>query len=139
MSDGTEFLGVTAYLRYPDGDAAAGWLSRVLGFGPVDPRRVKRDSDGRWQEGELRIGPTRIDISGTGGAEPEFGAASLHIVAVTDVDAQYQRIRQAGGELDPPKDEPYGPRSCHIIDPWGYRWYFWQGDAVFPEDPAMPS
>jgi uncharacterized glyoxalase superfamily protein PhnB len=137
VSDATEFLGVTAYLRYPDGDAAAEWLSRVLGFGPVDPRRVKRDSDGRWQEGELVIGPTRIDISATGGAEPEFGAAALHIVAVRDVDAQYERIRQAGGELDPPKDEPYGPRSCNITDPWGYRWYFWQGDAVYPA--AEPS
>ncbi len=133
MSDETEFLGVTAYLRYPDGDAAADWLSHVLGFGPVDPRRVKRDSDGRWQEGELAVGPTRIDISATSGNDPEFGASALHIVAVTDVDAQYERVREAGGEIEPPRDEPYGPRSCHITDPWGYSWYFWQGEAVYPE------
>ncbi len=132
MSDKTEFLGVTAYVRYPDGDAAADWLSGVLGFGPPDSHRVKRDDGGRWQEGELAIGPTRIDISG--GAEPgaESGAGMLLIVHVTDIDAQYRRIAAAGGELDPPKDEPYGPRSCHITDPWGYRWYFWQGEAVYP-------
>ena len=132
MSDQTQFLGVTAYLRYPDGDAAAAWLSRVLGFGPVDPRRVKRDSGGRWEEGELAIGPTRIDISGGSAAEPDFGAGALLIVAVTDVDAQYERIRAAGTEIDQPKDESYGPRSCHVTDPWGYRWYFWQGGAVYP-------
>jgi uncharacterized glyoxalase superfamily protein PhnB len=56
----------------------------------------------------------------------------LLIVHVTDIDAQYRRIAAAAGELDPPKDEPYGPRSCHITDPWGYRWYFWQGEAVYP-------
>jgi uncharacterized glyoxalase superfamily protein PhnB len=132
MSHQTQFLGVTAYLRYPDGDAAAAWLSRVLGFGPVDPRRVKRDSGGRWEEGELAIGQTRIDISGGSAAGPDFGAGALLIVAVTDVDAQYERIRAAGAEIDQPKDEPYGPRSCHVTDPWGYRWYFWQGDAVYP-------
>jgi uncharacterized glyoxalase superfamily protein PhnB len=133
MTQPTEFLGVTAYLRYPDGDAAAEWLSRVLGFGPVDPRRVKRDESGRWQEGELAIGPTRIDISAGSPPQPDFGAGALLIVAVADVDAQYDRIRQSGEPIEPPKDESYGPRSCHITDPWGYRWYFWQGAAVYPE------
>jgi len=133
MSDATEFLGVTAYLRYPDGDAAADWLTRVLGFGPPDPRRVKRDGSGRWQEGELAIGPSRIDISAGSAPVPDFGAGALHIVAVSDVDGQYERIRLAGEEIEPPKDESYGPRSCHATDPWGYRWYFWQGEAVYPE------
>jgi uncharacterized glyoxalase superfamily protein PhnB len=133
MSEQTQFLGVTAYLRYPDGDAAAEWLCRVLGFGPADPQRVMRDDSGRWQEGELVIGPTRIDISSGGSpSDPDFGARGLHIVAVTDVDAQYQRISAAGVEIDPPKDESYGPRTCHVTDPWGYQWYFWQGEAVYP-------
>jgi uncharacterized glyoxalase superfamily protein PhnB len=132
MNDQAQFLGVTAYLRYPDGDAAAEWLSRVLGFGPVDPRRVVRDGSGGWREGELTIGPTRIDISGSA-VQPDFGAGALLIVAVSDVDAQYERIRAAGAEIDPPKDESYGPRTCHVTDPWGYQWYFWQGDAVYPE------
>jgi uncharacterized glyoxalase superfamily protein PhnB len=133
MSEQLQFTGVTAYLRYPDGDAAAEWLTRVLGFGPADPRRVMRDTDGRWREGELAIGPTRIDISSGGSpSDSDFGARALHIVAVTDVDAQYERIRRAGAEIDPPKDESYGPRSCHVTDPWGYQWYFWQGEAVYP-------
>jgi uncharacterized glyoxalase superfamily protein PhnB len=132
MTDHRQFHAVTAYLRYPDGDAAAEWLTSVLGFGPVDARRVKRDDSGRWQEGELVIGPTRIDISGGSASPPEFGAGALLIVHVADVDAQYERIRGAGAEIDPPRDESYGPRTCHVTDPWGYRWYFWQGDAVYP-------
>jgi uncharacterized glyoxalase superfamily protein PhnB len=132
MSDQEQFLGVTAYLRYPDGDAAANWLTSVLGFGPVDPARVKRDSSGCWQEGELVIGPTRIDISGGSATPPEFGACTLLIVHVADVDDQYERIRAAGADIAPPEDESYGPRTCHVTDPWGYQWYFWQGDAVYP-------
>jgi uncharacterized glyoxalase superfamily protein PhnB len=134
MSDETEFLGVTAYLHYPDGDAAAEWLSRVLGFGPQDPRRVKRDAAGRWQEGEIAIGPTRIDISAGRDPGPDNGAGALHIVGVTDVDAQYRRIMAGGVQVDPPRDEAYGPRTCHVTDPWGYQWYFWQGEAIYPAE-----
>jgi uncharacterized glyoxalase superfamily protein PhnB len=116
-----------------------GWLLHVQPARGRDQRQCvspaflpHAHNDGRWREGELAIGPTRIDISGTAGADPEFGTEALHIVAVTDVDAQYERIRQTGGEIGPPKDEPYGPRSCHVTDPWGYRWYFWQGEATYP-------
>lgn len=52
MSD-EQFLSVTPYLRYPDGDAAIEWLSRVLGFGPA---RGSRDADGHWYEGEIAVG-----------------------------------------------------------------------------------
>jgi uncharacterized glyoxalase superfamily protein PhnB len=130
MTDQAGFLGITAYLRYPDGDAAAGWLTRVLGFGPA---RAVRDNDGRWLEGEIAVGPTHFDISGLSAASPDFGAGALLIVHVTDVDAQYRRVLAAGVEIEPPKDEVYGPRTCHITDPWGYQWYFWQGEAIYPE------
>jgi uncharacterized glyoxalase superfamily protein PhnB len=117
------FSGVTPYLFYPDGDAAAEWLQRVLGFGPV---RSTRGPDGSWSEGEVRIGAGRIDISG---GRP--GNEQLLIVSVDDVDALHARIVAAGVAADPPKDEAYGPRTCHVTDPWGYQWYFWQGEAVY--------
>ena len=129
MTDQTTFTGMTAYLYYEDGDAAADWLTRVLGFGPA---RAVRDSAGRWQEGTLRVGPTWLDISGGRPAGPDTGRGSLFIVHVSDVDAQYDRITAAGVEIDPPRDEAYGPRTCHVTDPWGYRWYFWQGEATYP-------
>jgi uncharacterized glyoxalase superfamily protein PhnB len=129
MTQTPAFTSVSPYLYHPDGDAAAEWLIRVLGFGPA---RSVRGADGGWAEGEVAIGQGRVDISG--GREPDAtsGAGVLLIVGVTDVDAQYRRIRDAGVRLDPPKDEAYGPRTCHVTDPWGYQWYFWQGDAVFP-------
>jgi uncharacterized glyoxalase superfamily protein PhnB len=130
MSDSSAFTSVTPYLRYPDGDAAAEWLTRVLGFGPV---RCVRDADGGWAEGEVRIGNLRVDLNGGSDPAGESGAARpLIIVGVADVDAQHRRIQAAGVEIDPPKDEEYGPRSCHVSDPWGHEWYFWQGDAVYP-------
>jgi uncharacterized glyoxalase superfamily protein PhnB len=130
MSDNTSFTGITAYLYYPDGDAAAEWLTSVLGFGPATAGA--RDADGRWLEGKIEAGPAQIDISGGKEPGPDTGAGSLLIVGVTDVDAQYRRIAATGAEIDPPRDEPYGPRTCHVTDPWGYRWYFWQGEARYP-------
>jgi len=133
MSDATTFTSVTPYLRYPDGDAAAEWLIRVLGFGPA---RSVRNADGKWAEGEIRIGSLRIDLNGESPTGPDGAGGSILIIGVTDVDAQYRHIRAAGGEIDPPKDEAYGPRSCHVSDPWGYQWYFWQGDTFYP--PVYP-
>jgi uncharacterized glyoxalase superfamily protein PhnB len=122
------FTSLTPYLTYPDGDAAAEWLQRVLGFGPV---KCMRDGSGVWQEGEVAVGDSRIDI--TGGREPGGGngGGGLLIIGVDDVDAMSRRIRASGVEIDEPRDEEYGPRTCHVTDPWGYRWYFWQGDAVY--------
>lgn len=122
----TEFLSLTPYLRYPDGDAAFEWLHRVLGFGPA--RAGKRGADGAWLEGSVDVGSVRIDING--GMADASGGGALMIVGVTDVDAQYRRIRDAGVDIDPPRDETYGPRTCHVTDPWGYQWYFWQGEAT---------
>ncbi len=128
MTEDAQFTSITPYLRYPDADAAADWLTRVLGFGPA--RVASRDADSHWAEGEVRIGPVRVDISGGDNAKPN---GALLIVGVCDVDAQYERIKAAGIELDPPRDEAYGPRTCHVSDPWGYQWYFWQGEAQFAD------
>ena len=117
------FTGVTPYLYYPDGDAAAAWLQRVFGFGPA---RSMHGADGRWAEGEVAVGDGRIDIS-----SGRDGNGQLLIVSVDDVDAMHARIVGAGIAANPPKDEAYGPRTCHVTDPWGYQWYFWQGEATY--------
>jgi uncharacterized glyoxalase superfamily protein PhnB len=129
MTQTPAFTSLSPYLRYPDGDAAAEWLTRVLGFGPA---RSVRGSDGGWAEGGVLVGPAHVDICG-GHERAGKGAGALLIIGVSDVDAQYERIRAAGVEIDPPRDEDYGPRTCHVTDPWGYEWYFWQGDAVYPD------
>ncbi len=128
MTQSPTFTGITP-LRYPDGDAAVAWLTRVLGLGPS---RSVRDSEGRLSEGEVRLGPARVDLNGGTEPGPASGAGALLIVGVADIDVQYRRIRDAGVEVDPPRDEPYGRRTCNITDPWGYRWYFWEGEARYP-------
>jgi hypothetical protein len=34
----------------------------------------------------------------------------------------------------PARNEPYGPRTLHVPDPWGYMWVFWQGRANYGVD-----
>jgi uncharacterized glyoxalase superfamily protein PhnB len=122
------FTSLTPYLRYPDAEAALQWLERVLGFGPY---QVVRDTEGAVTESTIEVGPARVDVNGSAGPGAA-GSGALLIVGVADVDAQYERMVAAGATPAPPRDEPYGPRVCNITDPWGYQWYFWQGDAIYP-------
>lgn len=119
----TTFLNITPYLRYPDGDAAVEWLSRVLGFGPAE---AARDDAGNWYEGTIAVGAANVNIGG-GAASPSGGYL---IIGVPDADAVFDRIRAAGVAVDPPVDKSYGPRSVSITDPWGTTWDFWQGEAT---------
>lgn len=122
-------IGVTPYLYYEDADAALTWLEEVLGF--TDPVRW-RDESGKVSEADISAGPTMVSISG--GKSPAHLDDALLIVNVDDIDAQYERITQATDiRVDPPVDQPYGPRTFTIRDPWGYAWTFWQGHATPPE------
>lgn len=125
MSDHDDMFSViTPYLRYPDGDAATEWLTRVFGFGPA---RAARDAEGRWYEGDIAAGPGRIAISGNAAQ----ASGGYLIIAVQDADEMYRRIRAAGIAVDQPQDKPYGPRTVSVTDPWGTTWDFWQGEATF--------
>jgi uncharacterized glyoxalase superfamily protein PhnB len=123
------FLSVTPYLYYADAAEALNWLERVFGFGP---RRTVSGADGRVEEAEIALGPVRVMMTGHAPGAAE-GAGALVIVTVTDVDELRARILAAGVGVEQPRDEDYGPRTIHVTDPWGYRWYFWQGDAVYPD------
>jgi uncharacterized glyoxalase superfamily protein PhnB len=124
MSDhDSTFQSLTPYLRYPDGDEAVHWLSRVFGFGPAS---AVRDDSGRWYEGDLAVGDHGVAIGG-GASVPSGGYV---IIGVPDADEMYRRVRAAGVEADEPEDKPYGPRTVAVTDPWGVTWDFWQGEAV---------
>ncbi len=43
---------------------------------------------------------------------------------VDDVDAMYERVRTAGVECDPPKDQDYDVRNFMAKDPEGVSWGF---------------
>lgn len=125
------FTAVTPYLYYADAGAALAWLERVFGFGPV---QSTTDDAGVVQEGEIAVGTSglKVDVCGRQPG-PDEGAGALLIVSVSDVDSLYERIRGEDVEVSEPKDEAYGPRQIHCTDPWGYRWYFWTGEAHYPE------
>jgi uncharacterized glyoxalase superfamily protein PhnB len=114
--------GLSPYLYYADAGAALDWLARVLGFGE-SVRYV--DPDGVVQEGEIQVGAARLMVSGRAPG-PSEGAGLMLIVDVADVDAHHARTVAAGVAADPPVDQPYGPRTYQVDDPWGYHWVMWQ-------------
>ncbi len=117
-----KFLGVTPYLYYHDAAAALDWLARVFGF---DEEVRYLDPSGKVAEAEMTAGNARIMMSGRAPL-PAEGPGQLLIVHVDDVDEQYARVISEGVVAAPPEDKPYGPRTLDVIDPWGYRWTFWQ-------------
>ena len=120
---------VIPYLYYEGADAALDWMEEVLGFGPS---ARWRNADGVTEEAEIVAGRSRIAVSGNP-ADPGNGGGLLVIVHVDDVDAHYASVTAATDvELEPPVDKPYGPRTFTIVDPWGYQWNFWQGEATPP-------
>jgi uncharacterized glyoxalase superfamily protein PhnB len=114
---------------YDDADQALDWMERVLGFS--DTVRW-RDKSGHTYEADINAGATKLGVSG-GATTSTAGRDAILIVHVDDVDAQYERVCAATDiEVDPPVDQPYGPRTFTVTDPWGYQWNFWQGEATPP-------
>lgn len=125
--------GVTPYLYYADAGAALDWLARVFGF-----RETARyvDDDGVVRESEMRVGEAAIQLSGGHDAGTGHGEGLLLIVHVDDVDAQHARVVAAGVEAPAPEQQPYGPRTFTVTDPWGYHWDFWQRVHDYVEGPG---
>jgi uncharacterized glyoxalase superfamily protein PhnB len=123
-------LGLSPYLYYDDAGAALDWLARVLGFG-TSVRYV--DGEGVVQEGEIEVGATRLMVSGRAPG-PDEGAGLLLVVHVADVDAHHAATVAAGVAADPPVQQPYGPRTYDVRDPWGYRWVLWEERPDAPVD-----
>lgn len=127
------FTEVVPYLYYEDADAALDWLERVFGFGPSTRWRLGGPTT---READLQVGGSRVSISGRAPGERE-GAGVLVIVHVEteeDLDELFRRIAQAEPSMDveAPELQPYGPRTFTVMDPWGYRWNFWHGEADPP-------
>jgi uncharacterized glyoxalase superfamily protein PhnB len=123
----TKFTKIEPYLYYPDGRAALDWLQSTFGWGET----YTVDEEGKVTEGSVSLGDLFVHVSGGRSPDDGNGRGVLNIITVDDVDALYEHIRSTGVELAPPRNEAYGPRTIHVTDPWGYRWYFWQGHAVY--------
>lgn len=115
-------------LVYADIEAACTYLRDVFGLGPA---QVSRDDDGNAVHGEIEAGDGVIWMHRVA---PEFqlesprklgGSSAALMVMVDDVEAHYERVRAAGGDvLGAPVDQPYGLREYSARDPEGFLWSF---------------
>ena len=72
------------------------------------------DSGGRYARFESAGGAT-LSIE----AAAEIDGAPVVYLACADLDAAVARAREAGAEVSPPRDEPWGWREARLVDPAG--------------------
>jgi len=119
---------VVPYLGYVDAPKAIQFLCEAFGF--EEKFRYPME-DGRIGHAELTYGGSvSLMLAST---YPEIGLVSpqnlegVHAQVkclVDDVDAHYERARDAGATiLSEPKDN-YGERGYRAVDPEGHRWMF---------------
>jgi PhnB protein len=117
---------VTPYLYYEDVAAALGWLGRAFGLA----ERVRMPGpDGRIGHAEVTLADAVVMLGCPGPdyrAPRRLGNATHSIyLYVDDVDAHFQRARDAGAKiLEEPADQFYGDRRYGAEDPEGHHWYF---------------
>ncbi|MGI9431862.1 MAG: VOC family protein [Myxococcota bacterium] len=135
---------VTPYLSYSDAPAAIEFLTTAFGFEEVFRFPME---DGRIGHAELSFGGSIIMLASVykemGFASPQ-DLAGIHTqiqVAVDDVDAHFERARDAGAVVtSEPEDQFYGDRSYRATDPEGHRWVFSQHIRdVPPEEWKLPE
>ena len=120
-------------LIYPDVREAVAWLGRAFGFG----ERVRIGDDHRAQlrvgeDGSVVVADVRRDqVAPSGGV-----VTQLIKIRVPDVDAAFERAREAGAKvLEEPHTWEYGERSCVVEDLAGHRWELTQSlRDVEPEE-----
>jgi PhnB protein len=119
---------VTPYISVKDSTAAIAFYKRA--FGATELTRIPMP-DGRIGHAEIKIGDATIMMADE---YPEIqflspeslgGSGVVIHVYVHDVDAFASRAVAAGANLvRPVADQPYGDRSCKIVDPFGHAWFF---------------
>ncbi|HEX6116321.1 MAG TPA: VOC family protein [Solirubrobacterales bacterium] len=114
-------------LLYADADAAIEWLEQTLGF---ERREVHRDEDGGGiRHAELEFGSAVVMLSSAGMGREPFRSLpagnALVYCATDDVDALYERAREAGADIALElTDTDYGSRDFTARDPEGTLWAF---------------
>src|ERR1700680_3610285 len=116
---------VIPYIFYRNVPAALDWLTRAFGF-----TEEMRHGTQSGMHAQMTLDGRRI-MMGQGSRDwrmqsaRETGVATMGIfVYLADVDAHYDRARDAGAEIvHAPHDEPYGrPYTARDLD--GHPWFF---------------
>jgi uncharacterized glyoxalase superfamily protein PhnB len=112
-------------LMYRDVDAAIAWLES-LGF---ERGEIHRGDGGEVVHAEVSFGGATLMLSTAGVGREPFNALpagnSLVYGAVDEIDALYERAREAGAEVAVEiMDTDYGSRDFTVRDPEGTLWAF---------------
>ncbi len=115
------------YLAYADAPAAIDFLCRAFGF----EEQMRFDMpDGRIGHAEIAMGGHVIMLASAyeemGLASPRLlpGVHSQILVQVEDVDAHYQRAKEAGATIATEPKNQHGQRMYRAMDLEGHRWIF---------------
>jgi uncharacterized glyoxalase superfamily protein PhnB len=116
-------------LRYEDAPAAIDWLVRAFGF---ETQMIVPGPDGTIAHAQLKLGPGVIMLGSAredslGMKSPrELGGVNQSIyIYLPEVDAHYQRARDAGAEIVMElEDTDYGSRDYTARDLEGNLWHF---------------
>jgi len=129
---------ITPYLLYADVTAALEFLQRAFGFEEV---LRHTGAEGYVNHAEMRLGDDVIYMGDPGDEyrnPAALGAATvlIGVHGVEDVDALFERARDAGAEItEEPADQEYGERRFSAVDPEGHKWFFAQPiREVAPEE-----
>ena len=106
-----------------DAGAAKKFYGELLGW-RFKEGQVGADSEGGGMTySEIHVGDSPKGVGGLYQMGPEFGEAPSHwmaYIAVDDVDAKAERVKELGGSVCvPPTDIPNVGRFCVINDPTG--------------------
>ena len=115
------------YFSYRDASAALDWLEAAFGFERVV---AYPDEGGTIVHAEMRFGDGAL-MMGTAEPPPVMdpgpvspNAHGIYVV-VDDVDAHYERARDAGAKIVyAPEDTEFNTRRYRVLDPEGYEWSF---------------
>ena len=116
---------IAPYLLYEDGAAAIEFLTAAFGF----EEHMRMEEEGRVQHAQLRLGDDSIMLSGglpdyRNPRNADHYTALVHVY-VDDVDAHFERAKEAGAEIvQEPTDQEYGDRRYDAKDPEGHFWSF---------------
>jgi PhnB protein len=116
---------VIPYVFYRDVPAALEWLARAFGF----VEELRHATEG-GMHAQMTLDGQRI-MMGQGSKDwrmqspSETKTATMGIfIYLADVDAHFERAREAGAEIvQAPYDEPYG-RTYTVRDLDGHPWFF---------------
>jgi uncharacterized glyoxalase superfamily protein PhnB len=115
------------YLAYADAPAAIDFLCRAFGF---EERMRFSMPDGRLGHAEIALSGHVIMLASAheemGFNSPTLftGVHSQVLVQVDDVEAHYQRAKEAGATIAAAPTDQHGQRMYRALDPEGHRWIF---------------